>query len=260
MQDWVLTPLEMRDSTFEQPLPVRFRNRFAHGHLADGREVAGGAHIYPEQAAAGLWTTPSDLAKFVLAVRDSARGTGNFLSRDAVADLLKPAFENYALGLAVLGEGPTLRFTHQGGNAGYKARFVMYVASGDGVIVMTNSDNGMYLVNEVFRAVAQAYGWPDLQPRTAKIIAADRAQLARFAGVYQFDEASERGDNRIEFVVAKDRCGLILPDIGLVDLVATAPGQMLAPETGLTVELVEREAQTSLKIGRRNASRLAASR
>lgn len=77
LQDTVLTPLGMKDSTFAQPLPAALLARAALPHDGNGKPIAGGPHTYPEQAAAGLWTTPSDLATFAIEVKRSAVGQSN---------------------------------------------------------------------------------------------------------------------------------------------------------------------------------------
>ncbi|MFS2137294.1 serine hydrolase domain-containing protein [Duganella sp. Dugasp56] len=89
MQQQVLEPLSMRRSSFAQPLPAGERNR-ARGHYADGSGVEGGALVYPELAAAGLWTTPSDLARFAIALQQSWKAGTAFLNTVQAHDLLKP--------------------------------------------------------------------------------------------------------------------------------------------------------------------------
>ena len=74
MQEAVLGPLGMKESTFEQPLPAEKAKLTASGHYRDRSPVKGRWHIYPEMAAAGLWTTPSDLARFAIGVQEAARG------------------------------------------------------------------------------------------------------------------------------------------------------------------------------------------
>ena len=65
-RETVLEPLNMTNSTYSQPLPADWRKKAATGYRSDGREVEGKIHVYPEMAAAGLWTTPTDLAKFAI--------------------------------------------------------------------------------------------------------------------------------------------------------------------------------------------------
>lgn len=162
MQWLVLEPLGMVRSTFVQPLPMRLAKDAANAHGADGRRVKGRWHTYPEQAAAGLWTTPTDLARFALGIRAAYLGEqGAILEQATARKMLSGKSGGYGLGVHVEGTGDSLRFSHSGANAGYRAFFVLYPETGDGVVVMTNSDNGDALGMEVVRAVARAYGWPD---------------------------------------------------------------------------------------------------
>jgi len=153
----------MDASTFEQPLPAALASRAAAGHTADGQRLAGDAHVYPEQAAAGLWTTPGDLARFALALHHSLTGDGGLLKRDTANALITPplAGSDYGLGLGVIGEGDALQLTHSGSNEGFRCSFVYYPRTGRGAIIMTNSDNGGALIPEILRSVSREYHWPD---------------------------------------------------------------------------------------------------
>ncbi len=77
MKEKVLIPLQMENSTYEQPLPVSLSANAAVGHDQRGRPVPGNWHTYPEMAAAGLWTTPTDLARFAIELEGSYLGTTN---------------------------------------------------------------------------------------------------------------------------------------------------------------------------------------
>jgi len=66
--DSVLGPFGMASSTYQNPLPADFHQLAATGHHPGQRPVAGGWHVYPEMAAAGLWTTASDLARFAIGI------------------------------------------------------------------------------------------------------------------------------------------------------------------------------------------------
>jgi CubicO group peptidase (beta-lactamase class C family) len=77
LHDTVLAPIGMTRSTYQQPLPASLRDNAATPYRSDGKPVDGGAHTYPEMAAAGLWTTPTDIAKYALEVERSLRGKAN---------------------------------------------------------------------------------------------------------------------------------------------------------------------------------------
>ncbi len=173
VQTTLLGPLGMGHSTFVQPLPTALEANAASGTLADGSQVPGRWHTYPELAAAGLWTTPSDLARFAIALMNAKRGVGNsVLSSAAASQMLTPVIRtdsgfDQALGVVMQGAGPEARFSKDGDNVGFKSMLVGYL-SGHGVVVMTNSDNGMALALAILRSVQRVYGWqPEARSRPA---------------------------------------------------------------------------------------------
>lgn len=90
-REWVLDPIGMTNSTFEQPLAPRREKQAARAHNRIGARMGAPWHIYPEQAAAGLWTTPTDLAKFAIEVQLSLLGTSNrVLSQRTVREMVTP--------------------------------------------------------------------------------------------------------------------------------------------------------------------------
>jgi CubicO group peptidase (beta-lactamase class C family) len=254
MRREVLAPLDLRRSTFQQPLPGT-ENDHARGHYFDGSEVEGGAYTYPELAAAGLWTTPGELARFAIAIQQSWKNGSAFLSREQARDLLTPQLNNYAQGLFVVGEGEHKRFMHSGGNTGFKSTYAMYLESGNGVVVMTDGDNGSYLGGEIVKAVARNYGWADFKPRPATPAAIDAVRAQRYAGLYRLDNFEGRYPNRYELKADGDGWLLVTPDLGPTRLVATGPASFVAPETGDTIELGLRDGGEMLLIGGRKTRR-----
>lgn len=160
----VLHPLGMTSSTYEQPLPESLHPRAARAHNGAGRPMGAPWHVYPEQAAAGLWTTPSDLARFVLEVQTAYRGpAGAVLTQAAAREMIAPVGVGpYAVGLAVEKRGEGWYFSHGGSNWGFRALFVGHVRNGYGLAVMTNGDNGSAVIAEIEARVASAYGWDAL--------------------------------------------------------------------------------------------------
>jgi CubicO group peptidase (beta-lactamase class C family) len=159
VQHAVLDKIGMSESSFV--LPAEWEAVASSAYHADGSEVPGKWHRYPEMAAASLWTTPSDLARFVIEIQNSASGKSNkVLSRKMMNEMLTPGIEDFGLGL-FLGEKADARrsFYHGGGNEGIRNMMFAYTSAGQGAIVMTNSDNGQELIDEVLRAIAREYGW-----------------------------------------------------------------------------------------------------
>ncbi len=163
MHDTVLEPIGMTRSTYEQPLPKSRMGEVATPYRGDGQPVPGGPHAYPEMAPAGLWTTPSDLARYAIEVQKSLAGTSiHVLSEAMVRQMLTPGLNHQGLGPGVGGSANHPYFSHGGANEGYRCNLVAY-NNGDGVVIMTNSDNGGELASEIQRSVAREYNWPDFQ-------------------------------------------------------------------------------------------------
>ena len=166
MQDLVLGPMGMTASSFEQPPSAAFAAKAASGHFSDGTELPGRWHAFPEHAAAGLWSTPTDLAKLLVELADVWQGLSSiFLRRQTLEEMLTPQNGGpYGLGAAIAGEGASLVLMKRGQNVGYQGYLILYPASGQGLVLMTNSDNGSKLAEALIKRAASAYGWPELPP------------------------------------------------------------------------------------------------
>ena len=189
MQARVLRPLGMKASVYDQPLPTALADHAATGHRADGRATPGRFHVYPEQAAAGLWTTPSDLARFVIGLNDAWAGRSEAVLKQATARaMLTEGRDGWGLGLLVAGQGRDLRYSHSGSNDGFRAMMVGFPERGQGVVVMTNGDRGGMLIASLLQAVAAEYGWPGFEPTRITPIALSPPEMAGYAGTYRSNE------------------------------------------------------------------------
>jgi CubicO group peptidase (beta-lactamase class C family) len=164
MQDLVLGPMGMTDSSFDQPPSTAVASKAVSGHFSDGKELPGRWHVFPEHAAAGLWSTPTDLAKLLVELADTWQGlTSIFLRRHTLEEMLTPQNGGpYGLRAAVGGDGASLVLMKRGQNVGYQGYLILYPASGQGMVVMTNSDNGSKLAEALIKRAAEAYGWLEL--------------------------------------------------------------------------------------------------
>jgi len=157
----VLEPIGMSASTYEQPLADSLLDSAASGYYADGVAVPGGHHIYPEIAAASLWTTSSDLARFLIELQLSLRGESNqVLSQENARLLVTEVKNDYGLGFGLWFERGQPYFGHDGANDGFRCRMVSHRALGYGVVILTNSDNGLELADAVVRLIGEREGWP----------------------------------------------------------------------------------------------------
>jgi hypothetical protein len=154
----------MTRSTFEQPLPAGLQADAASGHYADGRALPGRWRVNPEHAAAGLWSTPTDIAKLLVRLAESWHGLSSILLRRETLQqvLTRQNRGPYGLGAAIAGDGASLVLMKRGQNVGYQAYLILYPATGQGAVVMTGSDNGSMLAAALIARAAKAYGWPSL--------------------------------------------------------------------------------------------------
>jgi CubicO group peptidase (beta-lactamase class C family) len=164
MDALVLKPADMSHSSFAQPLPRDHETQAVMGHFADGKEVLGGWHVFPEHAAAGLWSTPTDLANLLLMIGRAWRGHSSlFLLPEMVREMLTAQNGGpYGLGAAIGSSDGSLIVMKRGQNIGYQAYLILLPGEGQGMVVMTNSDNGSILAEALIRRAAELYGWPKL--------------------------------------------------------------------------------------------------
>jgi CubicO group peptidase (beta-lactamase class C family) len=226
----VLEPAGMRASTYEQPLPASRALEAATGYQSNGSAVAGRYHTYPEMAAAGLWTTPSDLARWVLAMQHSLAGAkGALLSRETASKMITPGLGGWGLGVQIAGAGDSLVFTHGGANEGFRAIFVGFANRPQGAVVMTNSDAGSAIADEIIRALAVEYHWPGFARREIAAIPMSAAALQEYAGTY-----AQEGGLRVKIDAEGDRLWLTLPDGRRWELVFTGADQVTSPDIDVT--------------------------
>jgi CubicO group peptidase (beta-lactamase class C family) len=160
LRETVLDKIGMSASSYDQPLPSARAALTANGTYGDGKSVHGRWHIYPEMAAAGLWTTPTDLAKFAIEIAQSKNGKSNkVLSQKTVEEMLTPVLPHGpGLGFFVEEQNPGV-FGHNGADEGFQALLTMNWQTGNGVAIMADSDNGIAVADLLLRSVAKEYSW-----------------------------------------------------------------------------------------------------
>lgn len=207
-QRLVFDPLGMHDSGFEQPLPETRWERAAHGHRVAGVPVEGGWHVYPEMAAGGLWTTPSDLGRFIIAIQDAkARHSASILPGELIDEMLTPQAANgsYGLGFQLDSKDGHRRFLHLGDDEGFVALIAGYTETGHGVAVMTNSDKGLTLASAVVSSLVRSLEWPGSPASALHPTQAQEADIDRILGIYESEEGL-----RIQVIRDRDEAQLLL--------------------------------------------------
>lgn len=187
MKQNVLQPLGMTSSTYEQP-PVGIKPELlTTAYNALEKPITGKYHIYPEQAAAGLWTNPTDLAKYIIETQLAYEGkSAKVLNQQTTKLRLTPYLnKNAALGVFIDNLDSTKYFQHSGGNDGFRCIYYGSLEGGNGVVIMINSENGQ-IISEVINSVAKVYGFKGLYDSTVKksAIVTD-ADLQSLVGYYE---------------------------------------------------------------------------
>ena len=232
----VLQPLGMNNSTYQQPLPAEWAARTATGYYQDRREVPGRWHVYPEMAAAGLWTTPTDLAKYAIGVQQALAGKSKLLSADMARQMLTEQKNGYGLGLAVADSGRTLRFSHNGRDEGFDAFLVAYAETGDGLVIMINANDNSRAISRIMNFIARKYDWPDYPMPTVENVTPatlPAATLASVAGRYELQ------NNNMMTLIAEH--GSIYTDVsGLPDeeFVPASDGRFVSRDRAVSFKLL----------------------
>ncbi|MCO7223413.1 serine hydrolase [Pleionea sp. CnH1-48] len=191
MQTSLLQPLGMTHSTFDQSAPQQAPKQYASGYLPDGKPVADGYRRFPEMAAAGLWTTADDLAKFVIALQKSLKGDKHsYISQEYAQKMITPSTMPY------VGNGLFLRgtlkgygdyFEHSGGLDGFTATLVGHQRDGYGIVILTNA-NQPDILNEIIYSIAEVNQWQDIIPPLMKAQPFNKKEIERMSGTYQYDD------------------------------------------------------------------------
>lgn len=185
LHDLVLQPLGMSRSTYEQPLPEALAHNAASGYVPDGSMAVGKWHIYPEISPDGLWTTATDLARWVIDLQKTITSdSGKVLSRATAMQMVEPFVEPHgAVGLMLNDTEGERYFDHGGWNEGFCGWIVGHVKNGKGAVVLINANQPAFM-GEVVRSIARAYDWPAFVPQHTEV-PMDTAALRAFTGRYK---------------------------------------------------------------------------
>jgi CubicO group peptidase (beta-lactamase class C family) len=186
----VLKPLEMTSSFFTQPPRDEKKQLLSTAYHANGDKVIGKYHIYPEQAAAGLWTNPIDLCKYIIETQLSYQNESNKVLTCEMTKLrLTPYIDgSSALGVFIGKKGSEKYFHHSGGNEGFSCIYYGTFDDGKGFVIMTNSDNRAIL-EEIANSIFSVYHWKDFySPAIKKVIELPDSVLSSYIGKYMLDK------------------------------------------------------------------------
>ena len=185
----VLKPMGLIHSFYTQPPPVNKLSLLATGYYNDGKEVKGGYHIYPEQAAAGLWTNPTDLAHYVIETQLSLQGKSNkALSQETTKRMLTPYIDSSAaLGVFITKHGSEKYFGHEGTDEGFVSQYYGTIDNGNGVVIMANTYNTR-IFDEIINSIASVYNWKGFYaPKIKKVVTVRNDILKSYVGKYKLN-------------------------------------------------------------------------
>jgi CubicO group peptidase (beta-lactamase class C family) len=157
----IFEPLHMRNSTFDLRLPNEKYTSVASGHL-DGNVVLDDKYtlVYP-LSFGSLWSTPTDLARFLSEIQSALNGTSaTVVAKSTAREMVKPLSTTagqYALGFSLEKRGPVQFFGHDGHNYGYICSMLGSMEGGYGMVIMTNSENGWKAINKIKKLVGRKY-------------------------------------------------------------------------------------------------------
>lgn len=231
MREWLLVPVEMRQADFTLPLPASSHPYTARGHQVDGTVLPGGWHNHPEQAAAGLWATATDLAMFLLEIRKAYQGKSKVFTQASIREMLAKPIDDHAYGFRLIGEGDEIFITHYGGTAGYRAGMTLNVRTGDGAVYLSNSGNGANLGVEFLSAVSRTYDWPTFREERVERMKQPAAVLRSLTGNYVFPEQGLK----VSVAYESDSLTLVFPngDRYAMDPIQGLPREFIHSDTAV---------------------------
>lgn len=238
----ILLPIGMNNSTYQQPISKKFQNNISAAYDDNGKLIKGLWNNYPEQAAAGLWTTPSDLAMYCIEIQDIVQGKKEgVLTKETVDKMLSKHKNDWGLGPSLQNEKDSLIFGHGGKNAGFTNEMKAYAYQGNAVIVMTNADNGGGLIGEILRAVSNYYSWSISNQKFVKATKLSTDILIKYVGRYQL----ENQNIIIDFQLVENQLYAKSPN-NSYKFIAMSNSKFIDIETGIEIEFLQDPDKTSI--------------
>ena len=219
----IFQPLEMKNSTFQQPLPPDILRHASAGHKVDGVPLEVKRYVYPHMAAGGLWTTTEDYAKYVIELQKSYLDKSNkIISQELAKEMLSPhVSKQYGLGVFMREiDGEINYFGHMGDNRGFFAGYISHLTEGYGAIVFTNSQNGSRLIREITNGIAKVYDWKGYLPQEYILVDIDDKMLNNYVGRYKLGS-----DNSFE--ITKENSNLFINRFDTAQLYFVGEGKFV---------------------------------
>lgn len=255
MKTWILEPADMKLSEFTQPLLASDSTRVAKGYTYSGDLVEGGWRNHPEQAAAGLWSNASDMAKFMIEIYNAYQGKNSIFSQADIESILNDEREGHVYGFIVDRSEDDISITHYGGNAGYRTGMTISLINGKGLVYLINSDNGGSLGNELLLSASKIYNWHHFQQMEVQRKIVKTEVLERMSGKYKWNDQI---DLTISYNESKDQISLFFPNGEEYKLVPIEGEyfEFVHPNTGIRVIFIMEENTPSFTLYGQNAIKI----
>lgn len=255
MKKWILEPIGMNNSEFTQPLLTSKPNEVAKAYTQSGKVLDGGWHNYPEQAAAGLWSNSTDLAKFLVEIYKGYQGKSTVFSQSDIKSMISHERDGSVYGFILNQTDDDLSITHYGGNAGYRTGMTISLTSGNGLVYLINSDNGGTLGNELLLSASQVYNWDNFKQTNAQSTEVDSEVLKQLSGEYKWNE---QVDLSLKFDENNNQISLYFPNGDEYKLSPIIGDELdfINPGTGVKVSFIKDDNLRSFTLYGRPAIKL----
>ena len=240
MEKWILEPAGMTHSEFTQPLAASDSSRAAKGYTYSGDVVEGGWRNHPEQAAAGLWSNAADMAKFLIEIYNAYQGRSSIFSQSDIKSILSQERDGHVYGFIIKRIEDDISLTHYGGNLGYRTGMTISLTNGNGLVYLTNSDNGGALGNELLLSASQIYGWQHFKQTNVHRDEVSSETLRRLSGEYKWNKQI---DLSIKFDENNNQISLFFPNGEEYKLTPIRGDELdfIHPNTGVEVTFSEND-------------------
>jgi CubicO group peptidase (beta-lactamase class C family) len=233
MREQLFDPMQLRYSTYAQPLPDSLEKMASTAFPWKGSPIIGRYHVYPEMSAAGLWTNPSELAALLVEVQKALKGSSSIFKKETIEEMLTPQKKitnDIGIGFFLQGKGDSTRFGHNGWDEGFVAMVVAYKNLGKGAVIMVNSNEGYAIMDEILRAIAIEYQWPDFIQHPKKQVATTAEEIKNYPGIYM-----DTDSNELKIDAAGNNLRLIWQQQPPIVLTKTEEGKFMNDQFNFTV-------------------------
>ena len=255
MKKSILEPAGMQNSEFTQPLPDSKGNQVAKGHTQSGDVLDGGWRNHPEQAAAGLWSNAVDMAKFLIEIYKAYQGKSSLFSQSDIQSILSHERDGHVYGFILNRTGDDISITHYGGNTGYRTGMTISLTSGNGLVYLTNSDNGGALGNELLLSASQVYNWQHFKQTNVHRNEVSSEVLRGLSGKYKWNNQI---DLSITFDENNNLVSLYFPNGDEYKLTPIRGDELdfIHPNTGVKISFLKKDTLSSFTLYGQTAFKL----